>query len=100
MKRRDVSPVSEYLNQPQNRNLKRKLNEVQSIIYQNLTILDKKSVRMPYSELLSISVEAQATEDNQKFPDNFTIAKFLSSIFGKERFEFEVNKTRGRLLTH
>ncbi|KAK2720145.1 hypothetical protein QYM36_004151, partial [Artemia franciscana] len=100
MKRRDVSPVSEYLNQPQNRNLKRKLNEVQSSINQNPTILNKKSVEMPYSDLLSISVEAQVTEDNQKFPDDFTIAKFLSSIFGKEKFEFEVNKTRERLLIH
>ncbi|KAK2718548.1 hypothetical protein QYM36_005772 [Artemia franciscana] len=100
MKRRDVLPVSEYLNQPQNRNLKWKLNEVQSSIYQNPTMLSKKSVEMPYSDLLSISVEAQATEDNQKFPDDFTIAKFLSSIFGKEKFKFEVNKTRGRLLIH
>ncbi|KAK2701611.1 hypothetical protein QYM36_019748, partial [Artemia franciscana] len=33
MKRRDVSPVSEYLNQPQNRNLKRKLNEVQKNVH-------------------------------------------------------------------
>ncbi|KAK2721440.1 hypothetical protein QYM36_003660, partial [Artemia franciscana] len=100
MKKRDVSPVSEYLNQPQNRNLKRKLNEVQSSINQNPTMLNKKSVDMPYSDLLSISVEAQVTEDNQKFPDDLTIAKFLSSIFGKKKFEFEVNKTRGRLLIH
>ncbi|KAK2718619.1 hypothetical protein QYM36_005833 [Artemia franciscana] len=98
MKRRNVSPVSQYRNQPQNRNLKRKLNEVQSSINQNPTMLNKESVDMPYSDLLSISVEAQLTEDNQKFPDDFTIAKFLSSIFGKD--EFEVNKTRGRLLIH
>ena len=76
MKRRYVSPVPEYLNQPQNRNLKRKLNEVQNSIYQNPTMMNKKIVEMPYSDLLSISVEAQATEDNQKFPDDFTIAKF------------------------
>ncbi|KAK2726812.1 hypothetical protein QYM36_007604 [Artemia franciscana] len=49
MKRRDVSPVSEYLNQPQNKNLKRKLNEVQSSINQNPAMLNKKSVEMPYN---------------------------------------------------
>ncbi|KAK2723866.1 hypothetical protein QYM36_002276 [Artemia franciscana] len=70
MKRRDVSPVSEYLNQPQNRNLKRKLNEVQSSINQNPTMLNKKSVEMPYSDLLSISVEAQ------KFWRNFSHLTF------------------------
>ncbi|KAK2721645.1 hypothetical protein QYM36_003819 [Artemia franciscana] len=59
MKRRDVSPVSEYLNQPQNRNLKRKLNEVQCSINQNPTMLNKKSVDMPYK---NVHIEEQLKE--------------------------------------
>ncbi|KAK2701786.1 hypothetical protein QYM36_019573 [Artemia franciscana] len=86
MKRRDVSPVSEYLNQPQNRNLKRKLNEVQSSINQNPTMLNKKSVDMPYSDLLSISAA--------EFKKTVIAAKRVSWINFLNKLDFRVPASR------